>query len=179
MGSTQADSGVSVGVRTRGRPRELGQGRWVSAQGPALPSISTPLPSRSHRPPDRHQQRLQLALCGGREEFLREQEKRVLLHQPEQRQRGPRPAAGRRHLVAACCSRPSGAGPSCRIQEDPAVPHARQRCPGPGSLLTHLAPSQTLREPHSGRVMPPALPSAPRLPGGLLPSSHCPAGWAS
>ncbi|XP_060979889.1 prostate stem cell antigen [Dama dama] len=25
-------------------PRELGQGRWVSAQGPALPSISTPPP---------------------------------------------------------------------------------------------------------------------------------------
>ncbi|XP_070333601.1 uncharacterized protein [Odocoileus virginianus] len=64
----------------------------------------------------------------------------------------------------------SGTGPSCRIQEDPAVPRARLRCPGPGSLLTHLAPSQTLRDPHSGRAMPPALPSAPRLSQGLLPS---------
>ncbi|CAM9539992.1 unnamed protein product [Rangifer tarandus platyrhynchus] len=83
---------------------------------------------RSLRSPDCHQQRLQLALCGGREEFLREQEKHMLLHQPEQRQRGPRPAAGRHHPRAACCSRPSATlGPG------PAVGSRRTLlCPVPG-----------------------------------------------
>ena len=55
------------------------------------------------------------------------------------------------------------------------MPRARQWCPGPGPLLTHLA----LRDPHSGWAMPPALPRALWLPRGLLPSSHRPASWAS
>nr|XP_059730501.1 prostate stem cell antigen [Bos taurus] len=43
LGSTQALEFQSR-VRTGGRPQELGQGRWMSAQGPALPSISTAPP---------------------------------------------------------------------------------------------------------------------------------------